>query len=360
MMGLVDYDLQTSTSVNLAHPNLEIMKLATYYKTEKNLFCRLVSLDEEDLTNYSKIYFFSESDYQPEIPPAFLRAQNVVFGGTAFTNGKYIPFQNPIIDFTIPRPAIYKEFLKQKYDDGVKAKVISGILDNSYYRCYANNEKLPIPPIISNKRVILYDRDFFYPDWRETLDEISSHKPSTIIRVHPIICNKLSDFFEVRNYGKLQRLNKVVLDLDIPLEEVYYMLSKYKNYFLADITKTSNVYLKLGDTYKTSFQYFNDFIYKINLLFCMWSYKIPIKILYIPPHIGYKNPLQNLSQKVETWSDMGAGTNATKSINDRITRKTKKTIWEDERDLLLKFHPTAINLFTHSYNSISQGGRWRI
>ena len=358
MIGLVDYDLQTSTSIKLFHPNLEIMKLATYYRTEENLFCRLIPLDEEELSGYSKIYFFSESNRQPEVPPAFLRASNVIYGGTAFTNGKYIPFENSIIDFTIPRPLIYKEFLKQKYEDGIKAKIIAGILDNSYYRCYAN-EKLPMPPIITGKQVILYDKEFFYPDWREILNEIISHKPSSIIRIHPIICKKLSDFFEVRNYPKLNRNNKVILDLDIPLEEVYYMINKYKNYFLADVGKTSSVYLKLGGTYATSFQYFRDFVYKINLLFCMWSSKIPIKIYYEPPHIGYKNPIANLSEKVESWADMTTGTNAEHTINDRIKKKTK-SIWEEERDLLLKFHPKEINLFTHSYNSISQGGRWRI
>ena len=34
MIGLVDYDIQVSTSSQLIIPNLEIMKLATYYKLE--------------------------------------------------------------------------------------------------------------------------------------------------------------------------------------------------------------------------------------------------------------------------------------------------------------------------------------
>jgi len=61
VIGLVDYDFQSSTSVNLSVPNLEIMKLANYYRTEENKFARLISLNaEEDLTCYEKIYFFSE------------------------------------------------------------------------------------------------------------------------------------------------------------------------------------------------------------------------------------------------------------------------------------------------------------
>jgi hypothetical protein len=51
MVGLVDFDLQSNTSsAVLPPPNLEIMKLATYYRMEENKFCRLVALDEQELS----------------------------------------------------------------------------------------------------------------------------------------------------------------------------------------------------------------------------------------------------------------------------------------------------------------------
>lgn len=34
MIGLIDYDLQTTDNQYLTPPNLEIMKLATYYRGE--------------------------------------------------------------------------------------------------------------------------------------------------------------------------------------------------------------------------------------------------------------------------------------------------------------------------------------
>ena len=359
MIGLVDYDIQNFSTSKFIVPNLEIMKLATYYKTEENLFCRLLSLKEEDLSGYEKIYFLSESHEVPQIPEQFLRSSVVEYGGTAFTNGKYLPFKNSLIDFTLPRPAIYKEYLKGKYDDGIKAKVIANVLDSSYYRCYAGNERLPIPPVLSNKKVILYDRDFFYPNWREILQEISQRKPSSIVRIHPIICKKLSDFFEIRNYPKLARSNNIIFDLDIPLNEVYYMVNKYKNYLKADITPYSNVYIQLGGSFATNFQYFKDFIYKMNLLYCLWSTDIPIKILYEPPFIGYKNPLANLSIRVERWADVTRKDNFPLTLNDRLNTK-KKNPAIDEQNLLLKFYPTAKDLFNQSHESIIKGGRWRI
>jgi hypothetical protein len=68
MIGLVDYDFQSAPIIHMHPPNIEIMKLATYYRTEENLFCRIIGLEETELTNYDKIYFFSESEKPIIIP----------------------------------------------------------------------------------------------------------------------------------------------------------------------------------------------------------------------------------------------------------------------------------------------------
>ena len=90
------------------------MKLATYYQQEENIFCRIINLDETELTNYEKIYIFSESKEFTTVPEVFRRAPNVIYGGTAFTNGIYVPFQNKLIDYTIAKSRIYTGFLKDK------------------------------------------------------------------------------------------------------------------------------------------------------------------------------------------------------------------------------------------------------
>ena len=267
MIGLIDYDLQTSTLESRLIPNLEIMKLATYYRFEENKFCRLVSLDETELSSYSIIYIFSEQELVPAIPPQFLGRDNVVFGGTAFTNGAYIPFENQIIDYTIPKPLIYREFLLQKYQEGIKSRIISRVIDDSFYRMYAGKNKLPIPPVKKLKRVFLYDKDFFYPDWEEIAADIIGRNPSSIMRIHPIVCRTLSQFFSLRNQPKFSRGNSVILDLNIPLKDIDYMMSKYKKLFLADINKNSKVYLPLGGTFKSKNQYYKDMIYKLNVLY---------------------------------------------------------------------------------------------
>lgn len=360
MIGLVDYDIQSSSSSSNLIPNVEIMKLATFYRNECNTFCRLINLNEQELEGYETIYFFSEAASNTIIiPEAFRRSSNIKYGGTGFTNN-YIPFENSLIDYTIPRISIYKDFLKQKYQEGIKTKVIERTLNDSYYRNYAGEYKLPVPPIYPNRRIFLFDKKFFYEDWKETLQLLSERKPSSIVRIHPVVCTKLNDFFTLRSFNKFARSNEIVLELNIPLEDVNYMLNKYKNLFLAEITTSSNIYLSLGNTFKTSFQYYKDYIYKLNLLYSFWSKNIPIKIKYIYPNIGINDPLQHLSLLTETWANRA--TKVHKTLNDRLTIKDKKKIpiQRQERDLLLKFHPEAKILFDQTQTEIINGRYWKI
>ena len=360
MIGLLDYDLCLNKKSSVLVPNIEIMKLATYYKIEERQFCRLLTLEDQELSSCDKIYFFSEVNENPVIPEHYLRATNVIYGGTAFTNGKYIPFENEIIDYTLPRPTIYKEFLKQKYNDGIKTRVISHVLDDTYYRNYAGKNKLPLPAIQSKKRVYLYDREFFYDDWEETIKKISSKNPSSIIRLHPIICHTLTEYFTLRSYQKVARSNNVVLDLNIPLDDVSYMLSKYKRLFLADITKTSNVYITFGGSLPTQMQYFRDLIYKLNLLYSFWSCGILLKIRFEEPRIGFKNPLTNLSHLIEATYNVSFVKRRDYTINEKIEHMKKDKSCAEEQKLLLKFHPSAADLFNQSYNQIVKQGRWRV
>lgn len=116
------------------------------------------------------------------------------------------------------------------------------------------------------------------------------------------------------------------------------MLKKYANKFLAEVPASASVYLTLGNSFPTSFQYYKDFVYKLNLLFSFWSKGINIKLKYQEPVDGYSDPLQMLSKLAVTWAN--GATRDTQTLHDRITiRPIKKTIDEikSEANLLLKF-----------------------
>lgn len=360
MIGLVDYSLQTSTSTQLLVPNLEIMKIATYYRLEENQFCRLVGLDETELTSYDKIYFFSEQDRQPEVPIQFKRAPNVIFGGTAFTNGIYQPFENEIIDYTIPRPAIYKEFLKDKYSDGIKTSVIGHVLDDSYYRNYAGENKLPIPPIRPNKRLFLYDRDFFYPDWEEIIKEMTSRKCSSIMRIHPIVCTTLSQFFTARSYNKIARSNEYIMDLDVELGDVPYLIKHYKNLFLADVVKGSNVFIPLKGEKQTKLQYATELLYRLHLIYSYWAADIPLRFKYIYPQVGMNNPYEALFLMTERWADINRARRKPKTLTEWIPKDKKYNYVREQMTELLRYQPTLKNLYNQTYEDIKNKGVWRI
>ena len=54
MIGLIDLDIYHPQKFLL--PNLEIMKLATYYQKEKKEYVRLIDPSENNLSGYDKIF----------------------------------------------------------------------------------------------------------------------------------------------------------------------------------------------------------------------------------------------------------------------------------------------------------------
>ena len=325
MIGLVDLQLQSWDKPQLCPPNLEIMKLATYYQTEENKFCRLVNLNETEFGGYEKIYVFSESKQYTTIPEAFRRANNIVYGGTAFTNGKYIPFENSIIDFTIPRPAIYKEYLIQK-----------------------------------RHRIYIYDNDFFQEGWRKIIDRMMDRHPSSINFIHPAHYKKISDFLEVRENSLIAKGNDAYLDLNIPLKETPILMNHYKNRLLATIVPSSQVYLSLGGSFHYQSDYFKDIIYKLNLLYVFWSCNIPIKIKYEEPTLGCYNPIPDISKLITTWTQ--GETCSHKSIIDRIPKDKSLSNVRPEREqlrMILDKYPNSETLFRQTTETTKQGGLWR-
>lgn len=360
MIGLVDLPLQSWDKTQLCPPNLEIMKLATYYQQEENKFCRIIGLNETELSSYEKIYVFSEDKNYVTVPDAFKRAPNVIYGGTAFTNGVYVPFENKLIDYTIASPRIYKEFLKEKRMQGMKDFDISKFLDNSYYRWLADKQELPLPAIKKRHRIYIYDKDFFQEGWQDIIYKIINRNPSSINFIHPAHYRRITDFLEVRENTLIARGNDAYLDLKIPLKETPILMRNYKNRLLAVINKSAQVYLSLGGSFHYKSEYFKDILYKLNLLYVFWSCNIPLKIKYEEPSLGCYNPIPDLSKLIATWSQ-GETCNY-KSIIDRIPKDKKLTEIRPEREqlrVILKYYPSYETLFRQTTETVKKGGLWK-
>ena len=358
MIGLVDLNFQMAEST-LPPPNLEIMKLAEYYKHEENIFCRIINLDEIELSGYEKIYIFSENDNCITVPEAFKKSSNIVYGGSAFTNKIYVPFENELIDYTIPRTNIYAQILKEKYAAGATENVIGHILDDTYYRRFAGKNELPLPPVQRRKRVYIYDRDFFQPGWDEIINDIAKHKPTSINFIHPAHFHRLTDFIRARENDIIAKGNDVFLDINIPLNDMQYMMKNYKTKLLSLILPSSAIYLSLGGSYNYSIEYYKNYIYKLNLLYEFWANGIPIRLKYENPTLGCYDPIRELSEFTTLWSR--SHKRNINTIWEHLPRTTDqehiKLAKEQLREFTSRF-PRQEKLFKQNWDSLNKMGRW--
>lgn len=160
---------------------------------------------------------------------------------------------------------MYKDFLRKC---GRSPKVINDFLDDSYCRLYAGDDRLPITKVNSRCRIYLYDTNIIHGDWQSILSSINKRTTSGIYCIHPVTCTGLGQFFTLRRYQKFSRSNKIILDIDVPQEDIRLLFSKYTNKFLADITLASKVYLPIGGAFSSPSGYYKNFIYAVDLLFC--------------------------------------------------------------------------------------------
>lgn len=335
------------------------MKLAEYYKHEENQFCRLIPLEESEFGGYEKVYVFSEIDSYVQVPEALRRANNVVYGGSAFTNKKYVPFENELIDYTLPKPNIYSNFLKSKYISGTKEKNINHILEDTYYRRFAGEKELVVPPIQKKRRVYIYDRDFFLPGWQHIIEDIAEHKPSSINFIHAAHFRTISDFINAREMDIIAKGNDVFLDFNIPLKETPVMMRKYKNKLLELIRPSSQVYLSIGGSFHYQTEYYKDYMYKLNLLYMFWSHDIPMKFKYEEPTLGCFDPIKDLSLHTAVWSR--SPLHEEQSILDRIPKDKKLAeprVEKVQAQALMEKTPKMELLLKQTGKTIKQGGSW--
>ena len=90
--------------------NLEIMKLATYYKQKKEIVKFATVLEPQ---RYSK--FFVRKDYDDGNYPKEFFLSNVIYGGRAFSE-QYIPLDLKI-EKTVPDTSLYQGFKRPKFKD---------------------------------------------------------------------------------------------------------------------------------------------------------------------------------------------------------------------------------------------------
>lgn len=108
-------------------PNLALMKLSGYYKSNGNDV--ELKLDYHNLNNYDKV-FISKVFLDTPIKEEVLKLNNVEYGGTGFFYDK-APSLSDIIEHHMPDYSLYNQWVENQLHKGIKQK------DLKYYTDYS-------------------------------------------------------------------------------------------------------------------------------------------------------------------------------------------------------------------------------
>lgn len=303
-IGLYDQDWQRGPSV----PNLEIMKLSSYYKSKREIVVLSPFITPE---RHSK--FFVRQDYQSESYKNLVKhlQENVDFGGRAFSNGLYIPMDSAI-ETVVPDASIYEKvrtFMdwdsrnkqdKETFDVCLRAahgrlsldgktvwsdfyKQFSGY-ENKYHAIFHDyditkieNSFEQIQEFLSKRRRKVNYIGFKFPINVYSFDEfkkwasLNFQTSITKIRLHGIL-NK-DDFFEFLNstYGLPHRNIELYVTTNSfdendfaknYLPKIYRQITIQRIFYKPFLLKYEDEFFK-DERWKLVFKFLNDFLHYI-------------------------------------------------------------------------------------------------
>lgn len=354
MIGLYDPSLYASPLNKFNAPNLDLMKLSVYYEQEEKKKTRLILPGEPVDSRYEKIFCFS--DFVTDIPKEIRTARNVTYGGLAFSGGRHSTLEPKLAEFMMPNTLLYGEYVGQS---GAEIKEIMAFLDAGYYRMALDDGTiLPMPVVYPNKRFYIYDTSILIPQREQIFKQICKVKPSTIYCLHPIECHSPDEFFEIRNVPKFSRSNKFILSFPMGSNSVRTILNTYTNKFLAEISLSSNVGLRIGGNYYTTGEYFASVLRSLNTLYAFWAKGIPVKLSYKQTSVGFVNPMPNLAKALERWSHFNdTPLNRDLAITD-ILPKDPTNLTRKQYEKVLRLFPEFANLSQQSFTDVAKRGYW--
>lgn len=333
------------------------MKLAEYLKKEKNIPCRIILPDEKNVNLYEKIYYCS--DIIEKIPGFLYECNKLEFIGEAYDD---FDFDDELIDYMIPRPEIYKEYLRTYCANGkVPLREIETFLDATYYQVWDEiGDQLPIPPIKKGKRIYLYDTKLIRDGIDEVFQEISERSPRTIKTIYPIRVKNFQQFLLVKEeLSELSETIDFIFDSSFSLFDLKNEIEKYQEELRAYIGYSTNFFIPFGGlkgVANTEIGYSRDLFRALDVIYTFWSFNIPVKLKYIEPALGKNNTQERLHKYIEKWS---INISTKKGRDAAIDRKgISKEIQESCHRISLLM-PRSHDFFVQTYNNIKKRGKWK-
>ena len=199
-IGLYDVDFFKYHQVML---NLEIMKMATYFKNRREITVLSPTFSPE---RYAKFYLRKDY-YDGTFPAGLNKYQNLEYGGFAFTGNLYVPM-NEEIEVCAPDLHVYDKYKDLFFENVKNHKAVYTSLTNNIHLRISLDEKTIWEPFEKqiprgSKANILYfhDRDLgsienSYETVEYLLNKYSrkNESPAFLGVKYPIICNTFNIF----------------------------------------------------------------------------------------------------------------------------------------------------------------------
>ena len=176
-VGLIDDDVRFG---KLKYPNLEIMKLASYYKNNRDIV--ELCTDYRTFERYSKI-IIRKNKNNNDFPSMLMSKvrDRCEYGGYAFTSGMYIPMKNEI-EKSLPDVTIYDKIKSDK-------KLVGNRFNSILQRVPLRLETSDGIPERTYKGYLVYDKNVLASN---LIDELLNQE-RIIEFVEKQYCDKLED-----------------------------------------------------------------------------------------------------------------------------------------------------------------------
>lgn len=218
-IGLYDVNKSSYGKMRYEFPEIDLMKVYSYYKQNKNNIIELCQ-DYKQYKNYDLFYIFNNRRHV--VSKDLLKLQmnnNVHLVGTCFYGDTWIPMDDEI-EKCEPDITSYAAFLRTNIINDTLAPWTANLFTDYYYLryYYLDWHWNLIPNRIKDKKVILYDFDLTSNvGWQELCLQIKQDSGKRFVCRHNVI---------VRSWEDL----KFIVD-----NEIYKSSTKYPTKFILDI-----------------------------------------------------------------------------------------------------------------------------
>ena len=351
-VGLLDQDA-LSYPKNF-FPNLEIMKLSTYYKKSKN-FVSLV-LNPEKIERYNKIILrknLNDGDYLSSL----LLNQKCEYGGLAFSNGIYVSLPEQVENL-VPDLSIYNIYFKKILQGKTNEVLQRRLLDSSFIRLSSDNKTCNLDYLKglighgtkSENVVYIYDLNLLnIQKSQEIIDNLPLGRVQKVRFVYP---QYSEDFPVVESWSKKRwnhTKNRIIYNKPFMTKEFKEICCKSKEFFNKPILLICN---DKNETYTEIFLK-TDFRNSLNKAIYVMTTKSKIRFEYKkePENNNFKMLYKNLIY----WMDKGFGSLSFKNYLYSKKQKKLSLFLENlaKEDLFLR---ELINIAPKKI--LDKGGKW--